>query len=51
MEIEDVMVYIDLGIEIEEEINNGNSKEISVSKILKDASLEATQFDFDVASK
>lgn len=51
MEIADVMVCMEWGIEIEEEIKNGNSKEISVSKILKDTSLEAAQFDFDVASK
>ena len=39
MEKDDVMVYIDLDIEIEEEINNGNFEEISVSEILKKRSL------------
>ena len=53
MEKDDVMVYIDLDIEIEEEINNGNFEEISVSEILKkrSLSLEAAPFDFDGCAK
>lgn len=45
------MVYIDLEIAKEEEINNGNFKEISVAEILKERSLEVATFDFYVATK